>query len=180
MSKENFRSSYGLLNTRYSSIPTVTVPDTLGNMSFGTGGLANIRQDIGHSIRHGFGRNTGSFYPRSVRRRFNREFQRCNYNAKKFGNPKYAYECKLPSSYYPSRHNTWFPYSFNYDPYPYHELDQQDFCEPQQEIQNTTDDQPAKCTTIEHDDEQKYNFTPMMLLLLIIVVASFIIGQAAM
>jgi hypothetical protein len=122
--RESFRSDYGLIQKKRVD----ENPDTLGNMSFGTGAIGDIRHDIGHSIRHGFGRNTGSFYPRSVRRRFNREFQRGHHNQVKCGRSVYAHECGLPASYYPSSYNCWMPYSFHFDPYPYHELDDEDLC----------------------------------------------------
>jgi len=144
--KENYRSDYGLLasgNLPYLQYtdqdmaqivgdnlypPYNSDPDTLNNMSVGTGATANIRQDIGHSIRHGFGRENGSFFPRSVRRRFNIEFQRGGYNKCKFGctgdTPggcgEYAYESYMPESYYPRTFTDSFPYERNFDPYPYH------------------------------------------------------------
>jgi len=144
---ENYRSDYGLLSSgnlpylKYTCKdekqivddnlypPYNSDPDTLNNMSFGTGAIANIRQDIGHSIRNGFGRENGSFFPRSVRRRFNIEFQRGGYNKCKFGCSSpcdggcgaYAYESDLPVSYYPRTYLNTYPYSRNLDKYPYHD-----------------------------------------------------------
>lgn len=148
---ENYRSDYGLLSStnlpylKYNCKDSKDIidnnlfpaynsdPDTLNNMSFGTGAIANIRQDIGHSIRHGFGRENGSFFPRSLRRRFNIEFQRGCYNKSKFGCASqnscgqynncgaYAYESGLPESYYPRTYLETYPYSQNLDLYPYHD-----------------------------------------------------------
>lgn len=147
--KESFRSDFGLYaNNNISSlykndvnyvdnedskfIPYDSPFDTYGNMTFGTGAIGDIRQDIGHSIRGGFGRETGSFFPRSVRRRFNIEFQRGSYNKCKTGINEYMYECGIPSSYYPITYVNSYPYSKNYDPYPYHEDDVAEFCEKRQ------------------------------------------------
>lgn len=90
----------------------------LQNMSIGTGAIGDIKQNIGNSIRQGFGRSVGSFYPRSLRRKFNIEFQRGSYNQCKSGINEYMYECDMPSSYYPKTYGPTYPYQFNYDPYP--------------------------------------------------------------
>lgn len=113
MNKETFRTDYGLLNRIHDDDPNFGSSGALG---FGTGGIGAVRQDIGHAIRPGFGRNVGTFRSRSVRRKFNRHFQRGNYTGH-----GYDYECGLPASYYPSTHVTgWHPYSYHFDPYPYH------------------------------------------------------------
>ena len=139
---ETFRSDFGLYSNK--NLPSLIISqnqenqkhfipydspfDTYGNMSFGTGAIGDIRQDIGHSIRPGFGRETGSFFPRSVRRKFNIEFQRGSYNKCKTGINEYMYECGMPSSYYPITYVDSYPYSKNYDPYPYHEDEIGEFC----------------------------------------------------
>lgn len=105
--------------------------DELQNMSVGTGATADIKQNIGSSIRQGFGRNTGSFYPRSLRRTFNIEFQRGSYNQCKSGINEYMYECDMPSSYYPKTYGPTYPYQFNYDPYPQKEECQYEFKKPE-------------------------------------------------
>lgn len=92
--------------------------DELLNMSVGTGAIGDIKQNIGSSIRQGFGRSVGSFYPRSLRRQFNIEFQRGSYNQCKSGINEFMYECDMPSSYYPKTYGPTYPYQFNYDPYP--------------------------------------------------------------
>lgn len=104
--------------------------DELQNMSVGTGALGDIKQNIGSSIRQGFGRNVGSFYPRSLRRTFNIEFQRGSYNQCKSGVNEYMYECDMPSSYYPKTYGPTYPYQFNYDPYPQKEECQYEFKKP--------------------------------------------------
>ena len=149
MMKETFRSDFGLYSNK--NLPSLNISenelsqqadsnfipydspfDTYGNMSFGSGAIGDIRQDIGHSIRGGFGRETGSFFPRSVRRKFNIEFQRGSYNKCKTGINEYMYECGMPSSYYPTTYVDSYPYSKNYDPYPYHEDEVGEFCENRQ------------------------------------------------
>jgi hypothetical protein len=158
--RESFRSDYGLIQKKRVD----ENPDTLGNMSFGTGALANIRHDIGHSIRHGFGRNTGSFYPRSVRRRFNREFQRGHHNQVKCGHSVYAHECGLPASYYPFAYNCWMPYSFHFDPYPYHELDDEDLCKLRPE------NRPS--VVVRAQAEEPSSNLPMIMLIALLAVAT--------
>ena len=167
---ENYRSDYGLLssqnlpNLQYTKEDTKQIvdnnlfppynsdPDTLNNMSFGTGATANIRQDIGHSIRHGFGRENGSFFPRSVRRRFNIEFQRGGYNKCKFGCTGcsgcgvYDYESDMPSSYYPTTYTNSYPYSSNFDPYPYHDDGVVDFSNTNKSFQNIVNEPLVKPT----------------------------------
>ena len=129
-SKEKFRSDFGIYsNTNLPHLyaqehyypPFDSNPDTLGNMSFGTGAIGYIRQDIQQSIRQGFGRETGSYFPSTVRRRFNIDFQRASYNKAKYGVNEYTYECGLSASYYPTTYVKSFAYSQNYDPYPYYE-----------------------------------------------------------
>lgn len=199
--KESFRSDFGLyrgdalpfdygfdLNSTNSTYPTnstnhinPTTFDTLGNMSFGTGSIGDIRQDIGHSIRPGFGRETGSFYPRSVRRRFNIEFQRGSYNKCKTGINEYMYECGMPSSYYPMTYVNSYPYSKNYDPYPYHEDDIGEFCEKRQlKLIRTYKDNSSKLTLLQtymqslpHPSSKNLDTINVILLLFIILVSSW-------
>ena len=112
--RENFHSGYGLLNKIHDDDIHF---GTSGALGIGTGGTGGVRQDIGHALRSGFGRNVGNFIGRSTRRRFNRHFQRGHYTGH-----GYDYECGLPSSYYPSTHvKGWHPYSYHYDPYPFYD-----------------------------------------------------------
>lgn len=125
--REGYRSDYGILNNIHQDNPHF---GTSGAMGFGAGGIGGIRQDIGHSIRPGFGRNVGNFYDRPTRRRFNRHFQRGGYTMNQGkqpvppGSTGYCYEQGMPDSYYPNRHSHWNPYSYNYDPYPHQEQQQ--------------------------------------------------------
>ena len=113
MNKETFRTDYGLLNRIHDDDPHF---GTSGALGFGSGGIGGVRQDIGHAIRPGFGRNVGNYYGRSVRRKFNRHFQRGNYTGH-----GYSCECGLPDAYYPTTHvKGWNVYDYNFDPYPYH------------------------------------------------------------
>ena len=147
--KENFRSDFGMyassnlpyLYAQENYVPAYdSSPDTLGNMSFGTGAIGDIRQDIKCSIVSGFGReNNDSHVPVSVRRRFNIEFQRATYNKCKHGVNKYEYECGLPKSYYPITYTDSFPYSQNYDPYFYPKDEIKAICDESEFLQKEND-----------------------------------------
>ena len=104
---EEYQSDYGILNGIHQESPQF---GTSGAMGFGAGGIGGVRQDIGHSMRTGFGRNVGNFYSRPQRRKFGIHPQRGSLT----GGRGYTYDPLTPRIAIPGN----YPYTYNYDPYP--------------------------------------------------------------